>query len=53
MKISFRDGFLLGAASAREFDSCIKKKSLQAALSLYFFVKFYSYFCCMCCMFVL
>jgi len=39
--------------TAREFDSCIKKKSLQAALSLYFFVKFYSYLCCMCCMFVL
>jgi len=40
-------------SKTREFDSCIKKKSLQAALSLYFFVKFYSYLCCMCCMFVL
>ena len=34
--------------STREFDSCIKNKSLKALLWLYFFVKFYDFYVVWC-----
>ena len=42
----------VGLAVTRVFNTCKSKKISQAAEMRYFFVKFSSFLCCMCCMFV-
>ena len=37
----------------RVFNTCKLNKCLQTAEMRYFFVKFYLFFCCMCCIFVI
>lgn len=46
-------GIGVGVAYRRVFNTCKLNKCLQTAEMRYFFVKFYLFFCCMCCIFVI
>ena len=38
--------------NSREFNTCTKSKTPKALKSLYFFVNFFEFYCCMCRMFM-